>query len=356
MKNFYDSGMLLPINKNCLPNKYSKNRSSKSFTNRNLDKLFEDQNSRLIKSKYLDSYATYLATKIYELQMLKYFENNTALKTTNKLHNHNGKDLFKTKDHIIRHGKIVLKLILIINFLFFNSVIAQKLDSANIEAKTNLEKSIKKIFRGDNLTPDQIGRIKKFYPEADLEKYPYEKIEIDTNLVPVLKVGDTLTKQILNMRLRIINGTNQHDSIKLSAFSEKKWIILNGWADWCAPCKESLNLWEGIIPEYKEDVAVFGLHLDFDYKAPTVVKRLNWTLPHIIGGEAYLLSRLFFGQIMAGPSILIHNGKFYGVVAVKPKDRENVIHLLEGSNKMAEVNLRWLVKPLKMRGGDINEN
>jgi thiol-disulfide isomerase/thioredoxin len=49
--------------------------------------------------------------------------------------------------------------------------------------------------------------------------------------------------------------------IDLDAHAEK-WVFINYWAPWCAPCREEIPELNAFAEEYPERVLVLGVHLD----------------------------------------------------------------------------------------------
>lgn len=52
----------------------------------------------------------------------------------------------------------------------------------------------------------------------------------------------------------------QGDPVRLSDF-EDRWVIVNFWATWCAPCREEMPLLERIAEENQERLVVLGINM-----------------------------------------------------------------------------------------------
>jgi peroxiredoxin len=81
---------------------------------------------------------------------------------------------------------------------------------------------------------------------------PYTPIGILTPYLP-LRIG----RPAPNFALRDLNG----NILKLSDFRNKKYVLLNFWATWCAPCKEEMPYFEDIYQKYGEELVVLGVDL-----------------------------------------------------------------------------------------------
>jgi thiol-disulfide isomerase/thioredoxin len=105
-----------------------------------------------------------------------------------------------------------------------------------------------------------------------------------------------------------------------------KWVLVNLWATWCAPCLNEMPELEA-LQKARSDLVVLGLAVDGQTPARVVqfAERLNVTYPIIAGSEAlakqfrprgYPTSILFDG---AGKQVLVKEG------AVTRQEVENML-------------------------------
>src|SRR5690606_15035157 len=60
-------------------------------------------------------------------------------------------------------------------------------------------------------------------------------------VVRPLQIGDTIPEELWNMPLQVVNHPEGKDTITLNDYRDKKLIILDFWATWCAPCIRSMK-------------------------------------------------------------------------------------------------------------------
>lgn len=65
---------------------------------------------------------------------------------------------------------------------------------------------------------------------------------------------------------------------------KNKFIVLNFWATWCAPCKKEIPLFNEIQEDFSEDIQFIGIAIDNarDVKKFTQLIPINY--PNLIGG------------------------------------------------------------------------
>lgn len=121
-----------------------------------------------------------------------------------------------------------------------------------------------------------------------------------------------------------------HDSAKFSG----RIVIMDFWAEWCSPCKKTLEWLNVVRKKHGDDVVVLAAAVRSDEKE---VKKLVDTVkpdyPVFIGTEE--LGKLF-GGIVAVPTLFVFDrqGKRAGIFYGAPEDlHENVGRLLDSLNK-----------------------
>src|SRR5690606_16954855 len=79
--------------------------------------------------------------------------------------------------------------------------------------------------------------------------------EGQTEIKP-LEIGDTIPEQLWNLPLQVVNHPTVNDTITLNDYRNKKLIILDFWATWCAPCIASLKKLLPFQDQHSHDFAV----------------------------------------------------------------------------------------------------
>src|SRR5690606_12654141 len=74
--------------------------------------------------------------------------------------------------------------------------------------------------------------------------------------VKPLQIGDTIPEELWNMPLQVVNHPEGKDTITLNDYRDKKLIILDFWATWCAPCIKSLYSLDSLQHIFPADLAV----------------------------------------------------------------------------------------------------
>lgn len=157
------------------------------------------------------------------------------------------------------------------------------------------------------------GQVLHFDPTANLEKYPLFEYHVIMDRISPLKIGQNVPNEVLDLPIRIVNDLGGKDSVTLHDLSKDKILVLDFWATWCAPCLASMHKWKELLPIYKDQIAVAGLMLDYDYKAELTIRKREWNMPQLIGPEVYLLNAYFCGTPVTGPSVWIRNGVLIGI-------------------------------------------
>jgi thiol-disulfide isomerase/thioredoxin len=96
-----------------------------------------------------------------------------------------------------------------------------------------------------------------------------------------------------------------------------KWVVVNFWATWCAPCVKEIPDFAAFAKEKGDSVRVLGIAMDWDEtgkvdadtaKIKRFAKRVGLTYPMVLGNEA---SEKTFGKVAGLPTTIIYdpNGK-----------------------------------------------
>lgn len=83
----------------------------------------------------------------------------------------------------------------------------------------------------------------------------------------ITKRKERLILDLQNILLQDKTGSFQNLESILSK-THKKYILIDFWASWCAPCREALPFIKKIIPElYKNDITVISISIDQQFNA-----------------------------------------------------------------------------------------
>ena len=168
------------------------------------------------------------------------------------------------------------------------------------------------------------------YPDYDAGRYPILEYTIDTAHLGYMEVGEPIPDEILDMPLWVVNDANGIDTTTLRELNKTEYLVLDVWANYCAPCIVSMNKWESRKEEIKDRITVVGIHLDYDYKALESAKQRKWSSTQIIGKAGYILSRYLCGTLVMGPSIWIKDGRLFGISEAGNYEEDFVGQLLRG--------------------------
>lgn len=92
-----------------------------------------------------------------------------------------------------------------------------------------------------------------------------------------------------------------------------KWVVVNFWATWCAPCVKEIPDFAAFAKDKGEAVRVLGIAMDWDEtgkvdadtaKIKRFAKKVGLTYPMVLGNEA---SEKTFGKVAGLPKTIIYD-------------------------------------------------
>jgi thiol-disulfide isomerase/thioredoxin len=92
-----------------------------------------------------------------------------------------------------------------------------------------------------------------------------------------------------------------------------KWVVVNFWATWCAPCVKEIPDLAAFAKEKGEAVRVLGIAMDWDEtgkvdadtaKIKRFAKKVGLTYPLVLGDDA---SEKTFGKVAGLPTTLVYD-------------------------------------------------
>lgn len=174
------------------------------------------------------------------------------------------------------------------------------------------------------------ARLREKYPYVNFNRYHFYIYNVDTTKIGYIRKGEIIPDRILDLPLRMLNMPDGKTTTTLRELSNKEFLVLDLWAEYCAPCIKSMDKWEALYPKIKDKIQVVGVVNDAEYKGIVKLHERNWTRPQIIGPMAPILARYFTRYGGVGPSIWIKDGKLFGRTSSKPVDPDYIFQLLEG--------------------------
>ena len=135
-----------------------------------------------------------------------------------------------------------------------------------------------------------------------------------------LSYSDNNNQQLLikdPKKVETFSAKDINDYEKIISSSEKKILLLNFWATWCAPCiKEIPELLE-LKKKFKNEVEIYFLSVDSNVKktVPKFLKKNKLKNLKVLNDEKLKISNKFGVKVM--PTTVIINKKFEEVAQVK---------------------------------------
>ena len=135
-----------------------------------------------------------------------------------------------------------------------------------------------------------------------------------------LSYSDNNNQQLLikdPKKVKTFSVKDINDYEKIISSSEKKILLLNFWATWCAPCiKEIPELLE-LKKKFKDDVEIYFLSVDSNVKktVPKFLKKNKLENLKVLNDEKLKISSKFGVKVM--PTTIIINKEFQEVAEVK---------------------------------------
>ncbi len=197
--------------------------------------------------------------------------------------------------------------------------------------------------------PINMTRIKS-NPKNDVRLFPLYKYVVDTSFVNPLRIGDTLTDDILDLSLQVIDSLGKKQIISLRDFSSQKLLVLDFWTTWCSPCIKSMIKWESLQSKLPNKIILIGVHLDFDYKVKPFLFERGWKSPTVIGLNGYVLNRYFFDRDVISRTVWIKDRKVVNISDAKDFGEELIERYLEGEDVKLPRNLDWTYREKGVKG------
>jgi thiol-disulfide isomerase/thioredoxin len=85
-----------------------------------------------------------------------------------------------------------------------------------------------------------------------------------------------------------------------------KWVVVNFWATWCAPCVKEIPEIAAFAKEQGDRVRVLGIALDWDDEKQVIAfaRRVGLTYPLVLGTDT---SEKVFGKMKGLPTTIVYD-------------------------------------------------
>ena len=85
-----------------------------------------------------------------------------------------------------------------------------------------------------------------------------------------------------------------------------KWVVVNFWAVWCAPCVKEIPEIAAFAKEQGDKARVIGVVLDWENEkqAKAFAKKIGMTYPLVLGTDA---SEKAFGKVKGLPTTIVYD-------------------------------------------------
>ncbi|MEC3881915.1 carboxypeptidase-like regulatory domain-containing protein [Parapedobacter sp. 10938] len=177
------------------------------------------------------------------------------------------------------------------------------------------------------------GYIQQEIPFSIETEWPLSiTVQLDMTRVTPLTVGDTVPESLWNLPLHILHNGVMESPFQLKSLKNKKLVVLDFWAGWCAPCVESVDEWHKVALRGLDGLEIVTVHMDYDYKAKPFIARRGWNLPTIYGAGYDILNRHFFDRYQVGGIVWIMDGKVEAIYYGKPENLGLIDQLLRGED------------------------
>src|SRR5690606_7240118 len=143
-----------------------------------------------------------------------------------------------------------------------------------------------------------------------------------------LEVGDTIPEELWHLPLRVVNHPDGKDSITLNDYRDKKLIILDFWATWCAPCIKSLDKINEFFDQYEDDLLLAAVTREKYDKVAASMDKHSWSF--LSAFEENTLNHYFPHKIIPH-HIWINEGKVLAITAPEYAKPTNIEAILAGN-------------------------
>ena len=333
MMNFNRGGRELPQGQS-----YARILIQKNIKHKNNSILtdHEESEGEELTSDEQNSYASYLASIIYDYQLkLKYANEESVVINKNTRYsdiiNNKTSDTFLSfiSSSFSNYQNITVVFIL---FLFScmagNPLYAQEYSSGH--------KSVSYIPK-----ERELNYIKSLSDVDLLARYPLFNYLVDSTLIKQIKIGDVIPDELMQLPLWVVGQNTLSDTIRLADYPRDKLLVIDFWASWCSPCVASMEKWESYVDSLGSQIQLLGVNIDFDYKAYPFIRKRGWKSLSVIGLNAFVLNRYFFDRPVVSRMAWIKDGRLIAITGTKGYDLDLVRKVAYGQEVSIPINYQW---------------
>ncbi len=144
-----------------------------------------------------------------------------------------------------------------------------------------------------------------------------------------LQIGDTFPEELWHLPLQVVNHPDGRGKITLNDYRDRKLIILDFWATWCAPCIRSLDKLDSIQPLFAGDLQIVPITKQDRDIVTSVLKKRKWR--HL---STYGVSDLpkYFPHGTIPHQVWIKEGRILAVTGSTYTETKFIGDVLKGGN------------------------
>ncbi|WP_346086096.1 TlpA disulfide reductase family protein [Sphingobacterium ginsenosidimutans] len=152
--------------------------------------------------------------------------------------------------------------------------------------------------------------------------------------VKPLQVGDTVPALIWKSKFPALNTSTGHKTIALKEYANKKLLILDFWATWCAPCIASLPKMDSLQLTYSKDIAIIPITYETANKVSSFFEMRNraQVMPSNLD---YITDNTLFSNLFKHSTIphyiwLDGKGRVLAITDAKQINADNIEKMIRG--------------------------
>ncbi|WP_448139253.1 TlpA family protein disulfide reductase [Sphingobacterium siyangense] len=166
----------------------------------------------------------------------------------------------------------------------------------------------------------------------DLERFPKIRYDVSDIEIQKLHIGDSLPASFWEIPIWLVYPDGKDEKKKLESFRDRKILVFDFWATWCAPCIASIDKFHQEAAVFDKRVAFIPVNIDFDYKALPFMQERKWKSPCMIGKSGMLIQKYFFDQAAAGGVVWIVDGIVRSIGYENERNIKNIPNILDGKD------------------------
>ena len=147
-----------------------------------------------------------------------------------------------------------------------------------------------------------------------------------------IEIGDSIPDALWDMPLSVANDAGGRSLVSLREYQSKRLVVLEFWAEYCKPCIETVDEWDGYSDTLKNGLQFFAVLIGRPENAEVFSQRRKWHSTNIVDEGAFRLNRSFFNRLVIGRLVWIKDGRLYAITDKRAYTPEQIRLLAEGEN------------------------